>query len=271
MRIVDEKKPGLSHAREAGIGTARYGIVIFVDDDNWLEANYVSIAHDVMEQHQKIGAIGAFISPEFEVPPPPWFQQMQCYYAIGPQGPREGDITDLKPHVAGAGMVLRKSAYQELKRRGFKPLLMDRQGGMLTSGGDTEICHALALIGYRIMYEPRLQLVHFMPAARLTKNYLLKLAHGIRTAEPMLAGYEIAWRGADASVLKFYVHRVFLLGSWLLKDAVKFLLRRASWLHVRIALGNWFQCVSDYGLLCKVLRDDFPRIRLLKERPPAAK
>ena len=36
MRIINESKPGLSHAREAGINASSYTYIIFCDDDNWL-------------------------------------------------------------------------------------------------------------------------------------------------------------------------------------------------------------------------------------------
>ena len=167
-------------------------------------------------------------------------------------------------------MVLRRSAYQELKRRGFKPLLMGRQGAILTSGEDTELGYALALVGYRIWYDSRLKLVHFMPANRLTRAYHWKLVRGCQQGGLSLACYEIALRGEDIGAVKFYLWRIVLLGSWLGRAALKFLLLRISWPTLRIDFSDWVQSLFDYGALRRVLRDDLPRVIQLKQSRPAS-
>src|SRR6185437_15848637 len=48
FRVVDEQTPGLSSARQRGIDESRYGFVVFCDDDNWLDENYLSIALNIM-------------------------------------------------------------------------------------------------------------------------------------------------------------------------------------------------------------------------------
>src|SRR5882672_6498139 len=212
LRILNEKKPGKSFALNTGFTAARHGLLVTVDDDNWLEEDYLRIAHEIMSIHPEIGALGGSVTAHFEEPPPPWFKEVESCYAVGAQGGEGGDITDYKPHVAGAGMILRKSAYLNLLERGFNFSLRDREKGKLTAGGDTELCYALALCGYHIWYDQRLKLEHFMPAVRLTKSYFWELARGIRSAGPALACYEIALRGGDTSPWWFYLRRVFLLG-----------------------------------------------------------
>src|SRR5215468_3703384 len=39
LRVVYEPRLGLSHARSRGLSEARYEIVSFVDDDNWVCSN----------------------------------------------------------------------------------------------------------------------------------------------------------------------------------------------------------------------------------------
>jgi GT2 family glycosyltransferase len=187
---------------------------------------------------------------------------------VGPQGKVSGDITDYKPHVAGAGMVVRKSAYELLKQHGFRWILSDGKNGILNTGEDLELCYALALAGYRIWYDENLGLTHYMPKSRLTQESLLELIRRNRIAGPLQAGYEIAWRGIHTSALKFYFYRVLMLGLWLAKGAVKFLLGRQTWLSLRIAFADWFQSLFDYGVLRRIFRNDLPRIQQLKEKRP---
>src|SRR5882757_8940798 len=41
FKIVNEPEPGQMHARKKGAEEARYECIIFCDDDNWLDKNYV--------------------------------------------------------------------------------------------------------------------------------------------------------------------------------------------------------------------------------------
>lgn len=271
LQVLVEARPGKSVALETGFTIARYGVLVIVDDDNWLAPDYLERGFHLMCQHPEMGVLGGKITAAFEVEPPAWFQQFQSCYAVGAQGKISGDITDYKPHVAGAGMLVRKSAYEKLKQGGFRPVLTGGRRGNLTAGEDLELCYALAIFGYRIWYDDTLVLTHFMPRSRLIQDHLLEMIRRNRIAGPRQAGYEIALRGGEAGALKFYLHRVWLLGSWLLKSLLKFLLGRESFLRLRIAFGDWAQSLFDYGELRRVMRDDLPRILRLRENPPISK
>ncbi len=264
LKVIIEEKPGKSPALTNGFTNARHDIIVVVDDDNWLNSDYLARAFLLMRQHPETGILGGKITGAFEVEPPGWFQHFQAAYAVGAQGKVSGDITEHKRHVAGAGMVVRKSAYELIKQRGFRPVLTGGRRGNLTAGEDLELCYAVVLAGYRIWYDENLCLTHFMPKDRITIESLLEMNRRNRIAGPLQAGYEIALRGTDASPLKFYLHRVLLLGSWLLKSALKFLLQRESWLALRIAFSDWTQSLFDYAELRRVFRLHYPEILKLK-------
>ena len=75
-------------------------------------------------------------------------------------------------------MVLRRSVYINLIEAGFKHLTLDREGEKLTSGGDNELCYWHILVGYKLWYDERLIFQHFMPSARLSKEYFVLLEDG---------------------------------------------------------------------------------------------
>lgn len=269
LRLLEESKPGKTPALETGFVAANYSVLIIVDDDNWLNPDYLERAFNLMQEHPEVGAIGGKITAAFEVGPPAWFQQFHSAYAVGAQGKNSGDITAYKPHVAGAGMVVRKSAYEMLKQRGYRPLLSGGRRGNLTAGDDLELCYALVLSGHRIWYDEVLCLSHFMPKGRLTQSHLLEMMRRNRIAGPRQVGYEIALRGGEAKPLRFYLHRVRLLGWWLAKDLAKFLLGRKSWIGVRIAFADWIQSLFDYGVLRRVIRENYADVHRLKQNRPA--
>jgi len=178
LKVVSEPRVGLSHARHRGIAEANYEIISFIDDDNWVCPEWVQVASEVMTEHPEIGACGGLNEAVCETNPPDWFKRYQDSYAVGPQGVEAGDITDTRGFLWGAGLVIRKQAWEQLINNGFRSMLVGRQGTALTAGEDSELCFALRLAGWRLWYEPRLQLRHFLPARRLEWRYLRRLHRG---------------------------------------------------------------------------------------------
>ena len=185
LRIVEEPNLGLLNARQRGILEARFEFVSFVDDDNWVCPDWVHIVHDVLSNDPRLVACGGPSEGVFEVQPPDWLRAYQGNYAIGEQYDHAGDVTDRPTVLWGAGMSLRKSAWLGLRESGFKSYLTGRSGDGLTSGEDHELCLRLVLSGWRLRYDPRLRLRHFMPAGRTTWAYFRRLYRG--------AGWSTAW------------------------------------------------------------------------------
>lgn len=199
LRVVREPQLGLSHARRRGLLDARYEIVSFVDDDNWVCPEWVQTLVEVMGERADVGACGGFSEAECEVSPPAWFARHAANYAVGPQGPEPGDITGSRGFLWGVGFTLRQSAWRQLVDNGFRPLSVDRRGKALTSGGDSELSYALRLGGWRLWYEPRLYARHFLPAERLTWAYLRRLFRGFGMAHIELEPYRLALNPSPAS------------------------------------------------------------------------
>ena len=196
--IVDQPEPGKQLALEKGYEVAQYEYLVTCDDDNWLEENFVQLTYEIMSKHPNIGALGGPNEALCEVKPPEWFQYFQRDYAAGPQLDihtgkiSEGNITYKRGQVWGAGMVVRKKAWDKLITDGFKTSMSCRKGAELSSGGDSEACYALVLAGWDICYDPRLKLKHCMPAGRLDWNYLVRLFVGFGVATVGLGLYEKA-------------------------------------------------------------------------------
>lgn len=187
--VVNESYPGLSHAREKGMSIAHYDLFLWCDDDNWLCDTYVQTAFNVMEQQPEIGALGGWCDAAFDGVKPEWFDVQSRYFAVSKQGRFSGDITRKKGCVYGAGMVLRKTHWLQLKELGFKHLLSDRVGKSLSSGGDTEYCYALRLLGYKIWYDERLYFKHYMAQERLELKYVSRIRKAMSRSNFILWPY----------------------------------------------------------------------------------
>ena len=57
-----------------------------VDDDNWIDENYISIAHKIINKNLDVGVIGAFVKAHCETTKPVWFENHLGLYAVGSQG-----------------------------------------------------------------------------------------------------------------------------------------------------------------------------------------
>ena len=118
--------------------------------------------------------------------------------------------------VFGAGMVLRKSAWEELCKYGFKSSLTGRKGSVLSSGEDNEMCFGLRMANYKIVYDERLFFRHFMPASRIKWENLRKMVHGFGLQDTVLIPY-----------------------SWVLKDNPNYNEKFTQWNKMAISLLSW--------------------------------
>jgi len=184
LTIVSEPQLGLTFARRRGSQEARYDLLSFVDDDNWLAPDWVQSLFELMSSHPEVGACGGYSRAEFGGNCPEWFDDFCHLYAVNGQNCLQGDVTDRRA-LWGAGLTFRRSCLDQLETEfGFKSILCGRKGKRLSAGEDVEMCLALRLAGWKLWSEPRLSLVHFLPAPRLDWQYLRRLAYGSAFATP---------------------------------------------------------------------------------------
>jgi hypothetical protein len=123
-------------------------------------------------------------------------------FANGPQEKKSGKVA--RKAVYGAGCILRKSGYEAILQAGFQPLLSDRKGAMLSSGGDYEICYAFVLAGYDIWYDDRLRFKHFMTANRQTWEYYVRFFKQRAQSFEVLIPYSIFIRYRSRNLWSFH-------------------------------------------------------------------
>jgi hypothetical protein len=108
---------------------------------------------------------------------------------VGQQAPKAGDVTWTRGFLWGAGLTVRREALAQLFDGGFCSALGDRNGQTLSSGGDSELCFAMRLAGWRLYYEPQMRFKHFIPEGRLKWNYVRRLHRGFGRSKPVLGVY----------------------------------------------------------------------------------
>ena len=194
LRYVHEPKLGLTHARQRGVFETSGEWIGFVDDDNLLEPDWVAAIVDAIRAHPDAGGIGGRVILRWEVEPPAAVISFGFCFAEQDLGEEPRELESL----VGAGMVLSRKA---LDACGWAagPLLADRIGKSLVSGGDAEMAVRVRGAGYALRYEPRAVMQHLMPAGRSTSGYLLRINRslGVTSAAVSLllwAGDYEGWR-----------------------------------------------------------------------------
>jgi glycosyltransferase involved in cell wall biosynthesis len=194
LRRVLECEQGLTPARRRGVLETSREWVAFVDDDNLLDPRWLASAAAALGGRYDVGALGGRVRLDWEGPTRPYLDGFGFCYAEQEHGP----VSKAVDHLNGAGMLLRRSA---LAACGWldEPLLADRVGRGLVSGGDVEIAARIRASGYLLWYEPSCVLAHRISTARMSRRYLLRVSAGLGASEAMIglitwpSGYP-AWR-----------------------------------------------------------------------------
>ncbi len=187
-RIVVALVAGLTVARLAGIQASRGDILVFVDDDNVLDPDYLSSVAQRFAASPTLGAAGGPVIPEWETPPPEWTHEFHGLLALRNLGPaprvaRGMPAAPWPPFApVGAGLAIRRSfatAYAEVVDRDSQRLSLDRAGRSLASGGDNDLVFTALHAGGDVAYFPELRVRHLIPASRLHPEYLAAINRGI--------------------------------------------------------------------------------------------
>jgi len=150
--------------------------------------DWVRTALEIMSSVPRLGAVSGISTPACEVPSPAWFSQYHSPYAILTEQDL-GEMPSPPAYLPTAGLCVRKEAWLELVRRGFRSLVPGRVGQDLSGGEDTELTLVLRSHGWNLNVDGRLQLQHFMPKHRLQWTYLRRLMRNCDRSTVLLDAY----------------------------------------------------------------------------------
>ncbi len=184
IHVIKEEKPGKANALIAGFKQASFDYLVICDDDNHLNENYLVVAETIFLENPQIGIIGGkgILPDDYQLPQ--WFHIHENAWAIGNQHSFSGEIIGEFPSVWGAGMLIRKSVWNQLIDNGFSSFLTGKKTSKVKMAGeDTELCILVNSIGYGIYYDERLTYTHALPSSRITWNHLLNMKIGFTRSQ----------------------------------------------------------------------------------------
>lgn len=186
LRIVKEKDPGLIYARKTGVKNARYDILLFVDDDNILNPDWVTKLYHLYREMPNVAIIGGYNQALIQGNKPSWFDRFEYVYACGPRDDKAG----LNPQfLFGAGLSFRTAVIKSVLFSDLPLFLVGRTKNTLVRGEDTEMSLRCLLLGWDSYYDCSLRLQHNLLSKRVNWNYVCQAKKGGGTARVVLKMY----------------------------------------------------------------------------------
>jgi len=183
IRLIHEPTPGLTAAREAVIRNAQGDVIVFVDDDNILGDGYLATVVEKFSADPALGLLGGRIVPEYDAPPPKWFDEFEHWLAVRRYAPALHVETTGPPYSeyfpVGAGFATRRDlavAYQEDCAKTTR--IEGRRGSALSSGEDLDLGLFVLSRGSKLVVTGALSLTHVISGGRMSNEYLQNLAIG---------------------------------------------------------------------------------------------
>jgi glycosyltransferase involved in cell wall biosynthesis len=186
-RIIIEPTPGVARARLRAIEETEDEWLLFVDDDNILDANYIAEGIDFGRRFPELGCFGGklLLPPDSCVSG--WVVPFLPYLAIKDAGEKPlfgtGEAWDIsEPPTAGA--FIRRSVLERYRRQAesAKVFKLGRVGSTnLGSCEDSLMMRGVFGLGLSTGYNPKMILEHRLDPKRFNPWYLIRLmyAYGI--------------------------------------------------------------------------------------------
>ena len=185
--LIIETTQGLAAARQAGTEATSAPLLVFLDDDNQPDLDYLANLPRLLQQYPQVGVWGpGRIRVEFMEAVETWVEANKWLFQE-----RTSDVIafGLEPHwtthhPAGTGLVVRRDVMQYYKELVDANVLTltGRSGKRLTSGEDAQIVYTAVKHGYYVGISPDLTIHHLIPKQRTHIRYVKKLLYSIMSS-----------------------------------------------------------------------------------------
>lgn len=169
-RYIFEPNPGLSHARNTGIKESKGNIIAFIDDDVYLDPDWVTEVLHIFQDHPEASCMGGKSIPQFEIERPEWLTD-QLLIPYGSTNSGDNIKTMLYPeHPFGLNMAFKREVFTQVGM--FNPSLGRKKKNLL-SNEESELFWRINQAGLNVIYAPKALLYHRIPAERTCKEWVL--------------------------------------------------------------------------------------------------
>ena len=196
-RHIREDELGLTRARLRGIKESVGELLVFVDDDNVVNDDYLKECHQIALEYSLLGAWGGQQVGIFEIEPPIWSRPHLYMLAIREftRDQWSNGIDNLDTVPSGAGLCVRKQvglAWHAKLDSDHEQESLGRVGNNLGAAEDTDLALTACDQGLGTGIFVRLQVKHLIPKERLELSYLEQLTEGMSRSHVLLRSRRFA-------------------------------------------------------------------------------
>lgn len=181
FRYFLETAQGLSFARNRGIKESRGEILLFLDDDSFVQKDYLVNLVRNLEDYPDADAFGGKITPLFESGvTPEWLAKWNKSWISAIDLGNRVKLFKKGKYPIGANMGIRRSCLEAVGDFNTK---LGRSRKNLMGGEEKDIFNRIRNQGGKIYYFPDVEVQHIIPPSRTTKEFICKMGEGIGMSE----------------------------------------------------------------------------------------
>ena len=255
LKIIKEPRIGLNYARSTGIRNSVGSIIVFCDDDNMFNQNYILNIFKLFNANHLLGCVGpgCIIPVDTKLNPlSSELRQFFQYKYLNNELLLGGPKHNWENLPAGTGMAIKADVAQTFSSYIENGIYKskDRSGLIMSSGGDTQMVYLAIKLEYNIGLSSNLSLSHITVRHKLEKRYIKKMYFGVYSchqahleAWPDFSSKFLNEKLVPTRIILFnhifkYGHRSFKIGK--LKHLISALANNYGQLQLR--------CKKDYLL-----------------------
>lgn len=176
-----ETQQGLSFARNRGIKESHGDFLVFLDDDSYIQKDYLINLQRQIEAHTDAAAFGGKIEPLFESgEAPKWLSKWTYSWVSAIDLGKNVSIFQGKAFPIGANMGIKKDFIAQI---GLFNTQLGRSKKNLMGGEEKDLFERVRNNGGNIYYFPDVLVHHVIPPGRTTKDYVKRLGEGVGKSE----------------------------------------------------------------------------------------
>jgi len=183
FRYFIETNQGLSFARNRGIAEAKGELLVFLDDDSFVEADYLINLENYLKEYPDMIAFGGKITPLFENGiTPDWLSKWSYSWVAAINLGSDVKLFTGNTYPIGANMGFKKDYFEKY---GSFDTSLGRSKKNMIGGEEKDIFNRCNRKFEKIYYFPNIKVMHVIPENRTTKEYIIKLGLGAGISEKL--------------------------------------------------------------------------------------